>query len=202
MGSIPGSGRSCVTTVGKSLTPACPAPLKLRPYGAIQISILLYIITSLWCQRYPNPRVTESFIGAHPVSHILKLEANSFVLRFSCVQICFLLAIRVDSSSYHLCILVLRRVIDQKNITTPTFQHCRRKPLLIAAADFCGRRMFNNDKRTAEADAMTIFITLLLFLHATSILYICSGKTCSQVHFLSTKIFCVCSNVISDGQTF
>ena len=42
VGSIPGSGCSCETTVGKSLTPACPAPLKLRPYGAIQISILYY----------------------------------------------------------------------------------------------------------------------------------------------------------------
>ena len=42
VGSIPGSGRSYVTTVGKSLTPACPAPLKLRRYGAIQISILYY----------------------------------------------------------------------------------------------------------------------------------------------------------------
>ena len=44
VGSIHGSGRSCVTTVGKSLTPACQAPLKLRPYGAIQISILLLLL--------------------------------------------------------------------------------------------------------------------------------------------------------------
>ena len=47
VGSIPGSGRSCITTVGKSLTPACPAPLKLRPYGTIQISILLLLLLLL-----------------------------------------------------------------------------------------------------------------------------------------------------------